>query len=43
MKTYLKFSFKYLFGSNLQQIYFSGEFVNEIDIPLLNFNTKNKN
>ena len=37
-----KFSFKYLFGSNLQQIYFSGDFDNEIDIPLLNFNTKNK-
>ena len=37
-----KFNLKYLFGFNLQQIYFSGDFDNEIDIPLLNFNTKNK-
>ncbi len=37
-----KFNLKYLFGLNLQQIYFGGDFDNEIDIPLLNFNTKNK-
>ncbi len=41
-KTFQKFNFKNLFNSSLQEISFDGDFGNEIELPLINFNTKNK-
>ena len=37
-----KFDFKNLFDANSQELLISGEFVNEIDIPLINYKSKNK-
>ena len=37
-----KFNFKNLFDANSQELSISGDFGNEIDIPLINYNSKNK-
>ncbi len=41
-KLFQKFDFKNLFDANSQQLTISGDFTNEIDIPLINYNSKNK-
>ena len=41
-KSVQKFNFKNVFTSNKQTIRFNSNFDNEIDIPFLNYNTKNK-